>query len=387
MVTVRVIADAARAAGIAHRWRELLTVSFVSQIVMTPTWLLAWWRVFGEADGRRLALAIVEHGGALVGLAPLSLRTIYHRGAVPVRVLELLATGESQSDEIASDYVGVAVAAGHERLVARALSDAICGGGLGTWDELRMPAMSGEDIFVPHLAEALRDKRALVRVEPGGDCPYVPLPASWDEYLAALGSERRYAINRSLRDLDAWAGAAGWRLCRATTPAELDEGKRILMRLHSERWRERGRDGVFASARFSQFHGEIMDQLLGGNADGSLDLLWLEVAGEPVAIVYNLVHDRRVAFYQAGRKLDVPHGVKPGIALHALALRDAIDRGLAEYDFLGGASSYKHKLALRSRPLVGLFAVAPTLRARATQGARVLVDRAVAAARRAVAKR
>lgn len=382
MVTVRVIADAVQAAGIAHRWRELLAISFVSQIVMTPTWLLAWWRQFGDADGRRLALAIVEHGGALVGLAPLSLRTIYHRGAVPLRILELLATGESQRDEIASDYVGVAVAAGHERLVARALADALCGGGLGTWDELRMPAMSGEDTFVPHLAEALRDRRAVVRVEPGGDCPYVPLPRSWDEYLGALGSERRYAITRALRDLDAWAGSAGWRLRRATTSDELEEGKRILMRLHAERWRDRGHEGVFASARFSQFHAEIMGQLLGGNADGSLDLLWLEVAGEPVAIVYNLVHDGRVAFYQAGRKLDVPRGIKPGIALHALALRDAIERGLTEYDFLGGASAYKQKLALKSRPLVGLFAVAPTLGARAKQGARVLVDRAVAAARR-----
>ena len=62
-------------------------------------------------------------------------------------------------------------------------------------------------------------------------------------------------------------------------------------------------------------------------------------------------------FYQSGRRVDVPKAVRPGIALHALAIRASIESGLREYDFLAGASRYKRELALATRPLVTLRAV------------------------------
>jgi CelD/BcsL family acetyltransferase involved in cellulose biosynthesis len=73
--------------------------------------------------------------------------------------------------------------------------------------------------------------------------------------------------------------------------------------------------------------------------------------------------------------------VKPGIAIHALAIKRSIELGHREYDFLNGASQYKLKLALAKRPLVTLRAVAPTMRARAIDAARTLAERAIAKAR------
>jgi CelD/BcsL family acetyltransferase involved in cellulose biosynthesis len=52
----------------------------------------------------------------------------------------------------------------------------------------------------------------------------------------------------------------------------------------------------------------------------------------------------------------VPKGIRPGIVLHARAIRRAIDAGLSEYDFLGGTSQYKLDLATNVRPLAGLRA-------------------------------
>ena len=100
--------------------------------------------------------------------------------------------------------------------------------------------------------------------------------------------------------------------------------------------------------------------------------------GEPIAAAYNVVHGGRLQFYQSGRRVDVPKNVRPGIAMHALAIRTSIDAGLHEYDFLGGASRYKRDLALEARNLVTLRAIAPGLRARAVEAARALTERAIA---------
>lgn len=358
-------------------WRRLLSSAVHAEPVMTPLWLLTWWRVFGEADGRSLRVVVVEDGDELVGLLPLSRRLAMHRRAIPVRRLELLGTGEDEADEIGSDYVGGVVAPGREDDVARAAARAIAAQGQNDWDELRLTAMNGENPFVAKLAFALRDSGIGATMSPRVDAPYIPLPETWQEYLSALGSPRRYAVNRSLRELEKWAGARGYELRGAATREELREGRRILQELHAERWGIAGRPGVFASPRFASFHDEVMPRLLAAEDGMSLDLVWLVAGGAPIAAAYNIVYRNKVHFYQSGRRIGLPTAVRPGIALHALAIRRAIERGHAEYDFLAGASRYKRELALAMRPIVEVRAIAPTLRARAVEAARKVAEGAI----------
>jgi peptidoglycan/xylan/chitin deacetylase (PgdA/CDA1 family)/CelD/BcsL family acetyltransferase involved in cellulose biosynthesis len=383
VLRTRVVVDVSELERLVPEWRRLLQRAAHAQPVLTPLWLLAWWREFGEADGRSMRAVAIEDGSELVGLVPLAWRRTVHRVAIPVRRLELFATGETETDEICSEYVGALVARGKEDDVARATSRAICDGVLGEWDELSMTAMSAEDPLVPRLVGALRADGIAAHTEQSGECPYVPLPRNWAEYLSALGSARRYVVSRSVRELDKWVGASNWEMCRARTPAELLEGKRVLRKLHAERWAASGRSGVFASARFARFHDEVMPRLLAGEDGISLELQWLQARGEPIAAMYNFVYAGKVYFYQSGRRVDVPRGVRPGIAMHAIAIRASIEAGRREYDFLGGASRYKRDLALAIRPLVTLRAVAPSLRARAVDAARALAERAIARVRAA----
>jgi CelD/BcsL family acetyltransferase involved in cellulose biosynthesis len=377
MITTRIIGDLHEAEAIADKWRELLSRASHDEPVSTPSWLLAWWKQFGDQGGRKLRLVLVEEDGKLLAIAPLSARLVMFRRAIPSRRLELLATGENEQDEICSDYVGVIVEKGREADVATALARALLkDAALGPWDELLMPAMSGEDAFVEPLRRALESEGAKVEVTPSGSCPHIPLPKAWDDYVKALDSSRRYVVTRSLRELEKWAGKDGYALVRASNEDELREGRRILHSLHGERWEGQGETGVFASERFTRFHDEMMPKLLAGK-DGALDLLWLTVKGEPVAAVYNIIYGKKVYFYQSGRKLDVPKSVKIGIAMHALAIKRSIDAGHREYDFLNGASQYKRQLALSARPLVSLRAVAPSLRARAVDAALTLAERAI----------
>jgi len=383
MLRTSVSTDPADLGRLTPRWRALLARSAHAQPVMTPMWQCAWWNVFGDAERRTPWILTVEDGEALVGMLLLTWRAATHRAGIPVRRLELLGTGEKEADEICSDYGGAIAARGREQEVAAALAATLRHASPNPWDEMRMPSMSAEDPLVPELVTALARNGIVTSIVTSGECPYIPLPRTWDAYLHALGSSRRYAVTRSLRELDKWAGPGGWELRRARTAGELTEGVRVLSELHAERWTSAGKSGVFSSERFRRFHEIVMPKLLAGADGASLDLSWLVVRGEPIAAAYNVVHGGRLQFYQSGRRIEVPKNVRPGIAMHALAIRTSIDAGLHEYDFLGGASRYKRDLALEARNLVTLRAIAPGLRARAVEAARALTERAVARLRAA----
>lgn len=377
-----VIHDAAALARLAAPWRELLDRAASPSPSKTPTWLLAWWRQFGGVEGRKLCAIAMRDASTneLVGLIPLYRRTVMVRRVLPIRRLELLATGEAQAEEICSDYTGAIVASGYEAEVAEATVKVLLGGRLGEFDHLVMPRMSGDDPFPGALAAALGRAGLQTSLEPGISCPYVPLPSTFDAYRQSLDRDRRYVVTRSLRELEKWAGPAGYSRVVARTPAQLAEGRAILHSLHGERWSANGHDGVFASPRFTRFHDDVMLALL-DSPDGRLELQWLVVAGRPVVVLYNIVYRGRVYFYQSGRTLDVPKGVKVGLAAHALALRAAMEEGHSEYDFLAGDSQYKRQLALAKHPLVTLSAAAPSVRARTTVAAAAALNEGLRRAR------
>ncbi len=368
----RVVRDLADLEALGPAWRELLARSAAQGPMLAPAWMLSWWRVFGGLDGRRLAAAVFRDGEQLVGLVPLTTHRHWHRPGIPFRRLGPLGTGEAEADAACPDYLCPIAAPGAEAAVAAGLADMLANGVLGPWDEMVWPRMDAEGPMPALLANALGRVGLEVAITFAGASPFIPLPATWDAYLKALPSAHRYLVNRSLRDFDRWAGPSAELHCAATR-ADLEEGFGILAALHGERWRKAGRPGAFASPRFRAFHETLLPALL---AEGALELLWLCVRGEPVAAFYNLIWGGKVYFYQGGRQVDVPAGVRPGIVLHALAIRRAIAAGRREYDFLAGPSRYKTQLALASRPLVDLRAARPSLRERARRLAETGIARA-----------
>jgi CelD/BcsL family acetyltransferase involved in cellulose biosynthesis len=357
MLDCRAISDARELEGLHAAWGSLLNRSALNEPTRGPLWGLAWWRVYGQQDGRSLRVLAFTDGDRLVGLAPLLARSHLYAPGLRFRRLELLATGERQADETCSDYVGVMAERGREREVASRLARALIEGDAGPWDELVLGAQSGDDPVPSLLGDALDRAGLRVALETCDWAPYVPLPSTWDAYLQALPSSHRYLVRRSLRNFEEWAGAPA-RLERVTDPAGLRQGMDVLIDLHRERWSKQGRRGVFDSAVFRTFHESIAPDLL---AAGALELGWLQARGEPVAALYNFVWGGKVYFYQSGRRVEgVPPSVKLGIVMHACAIRDAIAAGRREYDFLAGASRYKLELALARRPLMTLRVARPS---------------------------
>ena len=366
-----VVSDPAALDGLAPAWAELLERSSDNQAMLSPTWLLPWWRIYSA--GRKLRIAVLRDGDRLVGLAPLLARRCWIRHCLPFRRLEALGADVDQGDGVGSEYLGVIAERGSEAAVADAVVAGITSGQFGAWDEVVLPAMAGDGPMPDLLTTAFRRAGYHAECVPAGAALHIPLPESWDAYLKSLSANARYFVRRCLRDFEKWAGGPP-HIERVTNAAELAEGKRVLTAQHGERWAHTGQAGAFQSPRFTAFHDAVLPELQRQNA---LQLGWLTAHGEPVAALYNIVWNRRVLVYQSGRKPDTPRDVRPGIVLHALAIRAAIEAGYQEYDFLGGEAQYKAQLSLARRPLVQVRAVRPSL----VEAGRRLVEGAIALSR------
>jgi CelD/BcsL family acetyltransferase involved in cellulose biosynthesis len=225
------------------------------------------------------------------------------------------------------------------------------------WQEIVLSAMHSSAPAVAALEPAFGAQGWTSQVETQAQCPFIKLPSRWEDYLSGLHSRNRYYVKRSMRDFLAWAGD-DWRVERVSSSADLARGREILLQLHKQRWANDDEPSVFSSPLFLGFHDQVLPQLLAQNA---LDLCWLSVRDRPVAVNYNIVWRNRIYFYQGGRAVDLPKGVRPGIVLHLETIKRAIKEGREEYDFLGGPARYKMQLATATRPLVRWHIMRPTL--------------------------
>jgi CelD/BcsL family acetyltransferase involved in cellulose biosynthesis len=368
-LTCTVVTDPQELERLGPDWTNLLKRSADNRPMLAPVWLRAWWSVYGS--DRHLRVGLFHDGTRLVGLAPLLARRCWHRRCLPFRRLEPLGADVDEGDGVGSDYLGPIAERGAEERVADALAEAIAAGRFGPCDEVILPVMDGDRPLPQLLTTAFCRAGFAAKCVQTGAAPYISLPSSWEAYLKGLSGSQRYYLRRSQRDFDEWA-AGETSIEKVTNVAELAEGKRILIALHGERWAAAGQKGALSAARFAAFHDAVLPELLRA---GALELLWLTVRGQPVAAVYNIVWDRKVLFYQSGRQPDVPHGIRPGIVLHAHAIRAAIKANCREYDFLGGESQYKAQLAPSRRPLVEVRAVRPSLIEHARRCMESAIDR------------
>jgi len=373
----QLVTDAAALRALVPEWRALLERAASAEPMRSPAWLLAWWDAYGH--GRELRVGVFRDADRLVGVVPLCVRRFWHRPGIPFTRLEFLGADVDESDGPCSEYLGPIVQTGYEEAITKQFVQEVHQCAFGAWNEIVLSALNGADPLTTLAENEFNAASAGVHRGVATDAPYLTLPATWDAYLKSLDKKKRYNLTRALRDFDAWAGT-DWRIVEAKTVEQLAEGQRLLRALHEQRWRDDGKSaGAYASLRFTAFQDAAMPGLF---ADGKLDLFWLTVRGEPIAVHYQIVANGKAYFYQCGRKMEVPDNIRIGIVMVAKAIQRAIQRGLREYDFLGGPALYKMQLTQTTRPIVQLRIAKPGVREalrcgaeRAIEWARILRNR------------
>src|SRR5690349_1323395 len=89
-VASRLVTDLHGLRALEPAWWALLERAACGEPTKTPTWVKAWWNVFGDAGRRELRVLVVEEAGQVVGVVPLLRRWVLREAVIPVATLELL---------------------------------------------------------------------------------------------------------------------------------------------------------------------------------------------------------------------------------------------------------------------------------------------------------
>jgi CelD/BcsL family acetyltransferase involved in cellulose biosynthesis len=319
--------------ALGTEWTDLLKRSRSNCVFLSHEWLSSWWKHLSE--GRELHVLTARSDGHLVGVLPLAVRPRQIERMMP-RVLEFLGSGI-----IGSDYLDAIVDEAFERESLDGFARALASSGfMIQFGQLRESGSFAQDIASRLGDRSWRAVNAKINV-----CPFIPLAGcSWENYLSELGSSQRYNFQRRLRSLEK---TGGFRVEMATV-ADWSRSLDVLIELHHKRWGTRTESSeAFQSESITAFHREFVPAAAGR---GWLRLMSLWIADRPVAALYGLRYGNTFSFYQSG--FDPEFAKKSvGLVMMGLAIRSAIEEGVAEYDFLHGDEEYKFHWTQKSKEL------------------------------------
>ena len=233
----------------------------------------------------------------------------------------------------ASDYHDLLALPGREDAVAQAFYEAVRG--RGGWQIADLPQLREGGLLRPRPPRtgggglAWRDAAQEA-------CPFLPLPAAWEDLLKTFGKKTRSNIGyyeRALRKV--YVVEIGPVMDGAVLDGEMTR----LFELHQRRWNQRWLPGVFGGRRVQRFHRDAARALLGR---GALRLFTLKLDGETQACLYCFAFGDRVCYYQGGFEPTLAK-LSLGTVLTAHALQAATAEGRAVFDFLRGDEPYKAK--------------------------------------------
>jgi CelD/BcsL family acetyltransferase involved in cellulose biosynthesis len=331
--------------GAGAWWDELLSRSAADSFFLRHAWLAAWWRHFGS--GRMLRVIVAESDdGRIAGVAPWCHSTELDHRVLPVGEVSFLGRYG-----VTGDYLDVFAEKGRESEVLRA-----CLAGIlrdSRWDLLRVSdVLDGS----PTLAQLLEEAPAHgLTAVPGTTklCPYLPLPGTWDAFLASVSGNMRSNLRRREKKLAALGVRFEEARGAAIAPA-LD----ALFTLHGARWETKGLTGNFVDPRLRAFHHEIAPVF---DREGAVGLWTAVLNGKPAAAIYGFRHRGRFLYYQAGfDPAFAEHGV--GLALMGHAIKQSIAAGITEFDYLRGDEDYKKRWTDKARHTKTFVFARPNLR-------------------------
>ena len=312
-------------AALSTEWPDLFSVATTQSIFLSLPWQTAWAvNCCGSTEHHTVLTVRRDFDGSLRGIAPLSCEN---------------AAATFGLDYNVTDYQDILSHPGEEETVW----DAVLKYGVeDDWSSIELTGVrddSPSTLILETHAERYgwRVERSVWDVS-----PYVMLPDSWDDHVQGLSKKDRHELRRKLRRLEA-SGEAEYRIIdtqRDELPAALDEFV-SLMGMSSEAKSE------FLTPERRGF----LDALTRTMAEAdTLRLAFLDVGGKPVSATMSFVEDQRLLLYNSGYNPEYAR-LSVGLLLKAYGLRDAIEHGLKEYDFLRGNEPYKYDLGGSDRIL------------------------------------
>jgi CelD/BcsL family acetyltransferase involved in cellulose biosynthesis len=308
-------------------WRALLRRDPTATIFATPEWHRVWWEEFH--DGKDLYVLVLRAGNEVQAIAPLYRKR--EDGKAVVRFVGGIDL---------TDYLGPICVPGCQPAVAEALLGWLAGPELD-WDEFdahNLPVPAG---FADHLVERGDALGFDFDLEQEETAALLPLPASWDDYLAGLPSKVRHELRRKRRRLEREHPDA--RVRRATAET-LEADLKTFIEMHRG---AQGLKGHFMRPEIATFFERMAHAF---EPLGWLRLDLLEVGGRAIASTFGFELEGTFYLYNSAYEPDAAR-LSPGLVLVSELVRSSIELGLHTFDFLRGPERYKYELGAQAVPL------------------------------------
>lgn len=336
-ISTQVISDAAGFRDLRSEWDALLQACPSDCIFLTWEWIYTWW--LHLSGKRKIHIIVVRLDGLLIALAPLALRPASLKRRMPWRVLEFLASGS-----VGSDYLSLLIRPGHEQTAMREIMRCLNKAGR----VLELVRVKQSSAPMTELSRQLQESGWAFFGLTTNYCPYSILSGhTWDSYLKSLHASHRKNMDKMMRRLHKDFEVS---LHIAATEAERQWAMDVFVRLHLRRWSEKGGSTALNSKELIDFHRAFSAISL---KQGWLKLYTLVLDGVPAASLY--VFKYQGVYYHYQSAFDPAFGkYSPGTVMLWLAIKDAIEDGALEFDFLHDDEPYKYVWARQERELVRL---------------------------------
>jgi CelD/BcsL family acetyltransferase involved in cellulose biosynthesis len=349
--------------NLRDEWTALHNRSGSENAFLSFEWMFTWWQHWGDA--RRLAIIAVRNpAGRLVGLAPFSIARSWPAGLGP-RWLCFIA-----DSHVGSDYLTILAEAPYEQAVVDEIVRLVlwhC----RDWDYIELADAEDAPAFTT-LCMQLETAGLLRQQSAASICYRIPLPPTFDEYLARLSTSLRCNFRRRWRAIQKQEKVEFLTL---ENEAELEQYFPDLLRLHRMRFENAMRDSAFLAPGVPAFHRDALKALARSHR---ARLFLLRVNGEAIGAVYGFSLGKSFQFYQCGMHPDW-RGAGVGQMMIGASIEQVVLAGHVDFDFLRGSESYKAGWAKDQRSTItvrlfgrrpfGLFALALyTAKAALTRG-------------------
>lgn len=308
--------------SIAHPWRSLS----LANPMLSPEWLLSWWKFFGN-QSELFLLESKNTSGETVGIAPF----FVHKKLVSYQ-LQTIGSGN-----VCTDYVKLISSQEYETEVTHAVSDYLAShfgrqSAIQT-GELTIEGIKSGETWVAAFCEAIQQHGFHCWETPMANSFRIQLPATWQEYVAGLSSTPKRKAKKILAKLE----SGEITFFSESQPDKVLQRLPDLQKAHQNRRNSLGQPGSYADPRFGPFLREAVMLLAERNG---IRLEWCETDHQVIAIHLVLVGRDTSFMYQSGIDPNFM-ALEPGHALTVAAIRRAMQDGDRFYDFMRGEEPYK----------------------------------------------